>query len=79
MWGMEHPLKLYRDRENLSLERMARDVGTSKSHLSKIENRRQFPSMPMIARIVTATNGVLSANDFLPPPAAPAPSQGSAA
>jgi transcriptional regulator with XRE-family HTH domain len=58
-----HPLRAYRGRKALSLSALARQVGTSKATLSRIENGRQEPSLALVAKIKAATR--LSADAFL--------------
>ena len=62
---MEHPLRAYRQKHDITLEQLAKSVGTSKGFLSKIENGRQAPSLSLIKRLVAATQGTVTANDFL--------------
>jgi transcriptional regulator with XRE-family HTH domain len=62
---MTHPLRRYRHKSNVTLERLAGDVGISKSFLSKIEAHKARPSLSVVDRIVAVTNGEVSANDFL--------------
>lgn len=63
-----HPLLAYRERTNLKLDELAKAAGTSKSTLSRVERRKCCPSLGLIARLVAATNGEVTANDFLPVP-----------
>jgi transcriptional regulator with XRE-family HTH domain len=63
-----HPLRLYREKVGLSLDDLAGMVDTSKASLSRIETRQQVPSMGLVERIVKATAGVLTANDFMAVP-----------
>jgi len=60
-----HPLKSFRDRKGISLDTMAQAVGASKASLSRIETRLQVPSLGLVERIVRASDGALSADDFL--------------
>jgi transcriptional regulator with XRE-family HTH domain len=60
-----HPLRSYREREGISLDGLAAAVGASKASLSRIEARLQIPSLGLVERIVSASNGALTANDFV--------------
>lgn len=64
--GMTHPMKAYREAQNLPLSKLAKAVETSKGHLSRIENGIHRPSLDLIARLVHASAGKLRAEDFLP-------------
>lgn len=66
---MDHPLRSYLDRAGLTLGQFGARVGVAQSTLSRIINRRHFPSMALVARIADETKGQLTANDFLPQPA----------
>lgn len=59
-----HPLRSYREQAGLSLDELAALVETSKASLSRIETRAQTPSLGLVERIVKASGGLLSANDF---------------
>lgn len=60
-----HPLRSFREKAGISLEELAMQVGASKASLSRIETRAQVPSLGLVERIVKASDGVLSANDFV--------------
>jgi predicted transcriptional regulator len=64
--GMMHPLKRYRTSIGLSACEFAAKVGVSNVSIHRIEAGKQTPSLSLIARIISATGGALSANDFLP-------------
>lgn len=64
--GMTHPLRSYRLSAGLTLASLATQAGLPKSVLSKIENRAVSPTMSTVAKIVVATNGAVTANDFMP-------------
>jgi transcriptional regulator with XRE-family HTH domain len=72
---MEHPLRTYRKRANITLERLAVAVGVTKGFLSKIETGRQTPSLRIAAKISRATAGAITPNDFLAAPAPPGASE----
>lgn len=65
---MTHPLKIYRGKTNTSLSALALVVGTSKGHLSKIENGRLCPSLRLAIRLSDATSGAVKASDFVSTP-----------
>lgn len=60
-----HPLRRYRLDNGLSLDELALKSRTSKATLSRIETGLQTPSLSLIRRISTATDGALTANDFM--------------
>jgi transcriptional regulator with XRE-family HTH domain len=66
MRPMEHPLQKFRGRAGLTVEALARQLGISKSSLSRIENGKQNPSLSLLRRINKITAGKVTANDFLP-------------
>lgn len=65
-----HPLRAYRKTAGKSLEDVARAVGTARSTISRIETGDIMPSLGLIARLKQATNGALTAEDFMPMEAA---------
>jgi len=66
--GMEHPLRTYRQQKGLSLRDLARMAATSKTTISRIEGYYVDPSMALIRRLVTVTDGGIRADDFLSKP-----------
>ncbi len=64
---MEHALKKFRRETDVTLTAFGKRVGASKGFLSRIENRRQRPSLDLVERIVKATGGRVSADDFIDP------------
>lgn len=58
-----HPLRAYRYSNLITLDELAAKVRTTPASLSRIERRRQAPSLGMLDRLVKATG--LSADDFL--------------
>ena len=58
-----HPLRAYRYRNKVSLSDLAVECRTTAASLSRIERRRQAPSLAMLKRLVRSTG--LSADDFL--------------
>jgi transcriptional regulator with XRE-family HTH domain len=61
----DHPLKLWREKRGLTLDELAERVGSSKATLSRIESGKQTPSLGLIGRLKEATNGEVTADDFL--------------
>lgn len=61
-----HALTRYRKASNTSAESLARAVGTSRVTIYRIERGQQTPSLHLVQRLVTASNGLLRADDFLP-------------
>lgn len=62
----KHPLRTYRELASQSLEELAKECGTTRATLSRVETGRQNPSLDLIDRIRTATGGAVRADDFLP-------------
>lgn len=60
-----HPLRRYRERNDITLEQLARKANTSAPSLSRIEKRKQAPSLALIARLIKACKGAVTAHDFL--------------
>lgn len=44
----------------------ARRLGVSEATVSRLRRNKQAPSFALVARIRAATNGAVSADDFLP-------------
>lgn len=63
-----HPLRSYRVKAGLSLEELAKSVGVSKASLSRIEKRKQAPSLGLVEKLIGACDGKISASDFLSDP-----------
>lgn len=59
-------LRTWRKAKNISLESMASTLGVSAGSLSRIERGEQWPSRETFAKVADATNGEVTANDFLP-------------
>jgi len=59
-------LREYRISLGLSQADLAASVGVQKATISRIEKGKRTPSMGLVARIVEASDGALSADDFLP-------------
>ena len=60
-----HPMKAWRRGQKLSLDALAKSVRASKSTLSRIETYAADPSVSLIRRICDASDGKLTANDFV--------------
>jgi DNA-binding XRE family transcriptional regulator len=60
-----HPLREYRDQHEITLQDMARKADTTAGSLSRIETWQQTPSLALVARLIKASRGALSADDFL--------------
>ena len=65
---MKSPIKTFRTEKKLSLDEMAQRIGTTAASLSRIENGKQDIGLAMMLRIVEATNGAVTPNDFMPSP-----------
>ncbi len=63
----DHPLRAYRASKNVRIAELAAAVGVAKSTISRIENREMQPSLGLMSRLIAATGGEVSANDFLTP------------
>ena len=63
-----HPLARYLETTNRPLADLAKAAGTSRMSLYRIINGEQTPSLGLVQRLRTATDGAIDANDFLPEP-----------
>lgn len=63
---MTHPLTRYLDDTDVGRTELARLAGTSRQTIHRIERGEQSPSLDLVARIIAATEGKLSADDFMP-------------
>lgn len=63
---MKHPLEAYLARKGMSLRALADMAGTTATSLSRIINEQQTPSLGLVGRLIDATGGELTADDFLP-------------
>lgn len=61
-----HPLRRWRQDQNLSLEALARIVGVKRSTLSLYETRRRIPRPRIMEELRKASGGAISAKDFYP-------------
>ena len=60
-----HPLRKYRDRNEITLRELAVKAGTSIPSLCRIEQWQQTPSLALVARLIKACKGAVTAQDFL--------------
>lgn len=63
--GMVHPVRLLRQKRKLTLEEVARELGTSKGNLSRIETGIQGASDALKRRIVEWSGGRITAGDLI--------------
>lgn len=62
---MTHALTRYRLATGTTVSALARQAGTSRQSIHRIERREQTPSLNLIGRIVAACGGMVRADDFL--------------
>jgi transcriptional regulator with XRE-family HTH domain len=60
----EHPLRLWRKKNNVILTDFAKLAGTTASSISRVERGVQDPSLSLMMRIVRATNQELTLHHF---------------
>jgi hypothetical protein len=60
-----HPLRIWRLANDYTVAGLAALAELSTATVSRIENRRQTPSLAMIKRLIEASGGALVAGDFL--------------
>lgn len=63
---MNHPMTNFRKKTAISKERLAKLAGTTRQTIHRIESGEQTPSLDLVARLIAASEGALSADDFLP-------------
>ncbi len=51
----EHPLKTYRDSLGLTMRALAKEIRASAASVSRIERGMQWPTQPLLHRIVHKT------------------------
>jgi 2-dehydro-3-deoxyphosphooctonate aldolase (KDO 8-P synthase) len=66
-----HPLARWRKSHKQTLNDLARAAGCAVSHLSQIESGKTNPSLKLIAKLKTITNGAIDASHFMPQDSAP--------
>lgn len=59
-------LRQWRTGNRVTLEDLGQTIGATKSFLSKIERGVALPSASTMSRLVAATNGAVTASDFMP-------------
>jgi transcriptional regulator with XRE-family HTH domain len=64
MRNTQHPLRKYRRDTGISLEDLAKETNVHKSSISRIERGKQSPSIALMRRLIEASKGALSPNDF---------------
>lgn len=67
-----HPLARWRKSHKQTLNDLARAAGCAVSHLSQIESGKTNPSLKLIAKLKSITNGAIDASHFMPQESAPA-------
>jgi 2-dehydro-3-deoxyphosphooctonate aldolase (KDO 8-P synthase) len=67
-----HPLARWRKSHKQTLNDLARAAGCAVSHLSQIESGKTNPSLKLIAKLKSITNGAIDASHFMPQETAPA-------
>ena len=63
---MEHALKRFRLSANISADQLAKAAGTSRQTIHRLENGHQVASLWLVSRLIKATGGAVTADDFLP-------------
>ena len=63
---MTHPLKAFRKRKQMTLVQLSAQLDVSQGIISEWENYKKFPRLPQILKVMQATNGKVTANDFVP-------------
>ena len=77
---MTHPIRLLRMERNLTLDEAAKQLGTSKGNLSRIETGIHGASDSLKRRVADWSNGEITPNDLVSFVRDPAPAEaGSAA
>ena len=62
-------LDQYLAKSNIRNAEFAAAVSASEATISRLRSGKQTPSYGLVRRIVAATNGAVTANDFMPDPA----------
>ncbi|WP_394706358.1 helix-turn-helix domain-containing protein [Breoghania sp.] len=65
MAKQHHPLDRYLKHAGRSRRELAVEVGVTEASLSRIVNRKQNASLALVGRIVAATDGSVTFDDFL--------------
>lgn len=58
-------LKRYREARGLYQHELAKVLGTTTATVSRIETGIRYPSVKLMRRIMAATNGAITPNDFV--------------
>lgn len=61
---MKHPLTIFRESRNQTLEAFAKDIGASKGMVWKWENRTAIPRPEYMRKIIDIADGAVTANDW---------------
>lgn len=67
-------LATYLEKSRITYEAFAERIGVSVFAVGKYARRQRTPRPEIMARIKAATDGAVTADDFVPAPAQPAPS-----
>lgn len=62
---MDHPLRRYREKHDLSQAALAALLGTTKVTVSRLETGRRSASGDLLKRIADVTDGEVTPNDLL--------------
>lgn len=60
-----HPLRTYRQRNNLTLAELALRAKTTEGTISRIERGTLRPTFELLRRLVAATDGEVTADDII--------------
>lgn len=60
-----HPLRRWRSKQGLSLREFAEQIAVTKGTVSRYESGRRRPEWAVLDRIVKATRGAVTADDFM--------------
>jgi transcriptional regulator with XRE-family HTH domain len=64
-----HPLDRFRSEKGLTLSQLGELLGVEKGNLSRIIRGSVWPRREFFEKVVELTNGEVTANDFVAPPA----------
>lgn len=60
-----HPIALYLQTSNVKVGELARAAKTTRQTIYRLMHGKQAPSMGLASRLSEATNGAITANDFM--------------
>lgn len=60
-----HPIARYLQTSNVKVGELARAAKTTRQTIHRLIHGKQAPSMGLAARLAEATNGAITANDFM--------------